>query len=205
MQDARCRNRQLGRGPRRASRVHAAALRLHSAAGADAGGIAAARHTEVEAAPPLLRVAGAELASLLAAPDPPGRRGSGAAGQRPDTKPQAGQLTARTARAERAEEGTPVADYGVISDVSASLVTLLDQDPRRPQLNARAQLGDLSGAAVVAVLDQAPDDPDTRFQLAVLDAMVGALDKECAALRSLVTKGSDHADEVLSLARPLRE
>jgi hypothetical protein len=98
-----------------------------------------------------------------------------------------------------------VTDYGVISDVSPSLVTLLDQDSRRPLLNARAQLGDLSGAAVVAVLDQAPDDPDKRFELAVLYAMVGALDKECAVLRSLVTRGQRSRRRGTSLARPLRE
>ena len=40
-----------------------------------------------------------------------------------------------------------MADYGVISDVSTSLVTLLDQDLRKPPLNARAELDDLSGAA----------------------------------------------------------
>jgi hypothetical protein len=36
-----------------------------------------------------------------------------------------------------------VGDYGVISDVSTSLVTLLNQDLRTPPLNARAQLDDL--------------------------------------------------------------
>jgi hypothetical protein len=39
---------------------------------------------------------------------------------------------------ERSREETPVADYGVISDVSTSLVTLLDQDLRKTPLNARA-------------------------------------------------------------------
>jgi hypothetical protein len=39
-----------------------------------------------------------------------------------------------------------VANYAVISDVSTSLVTLLDQDLRRQPLNARAVLDDLSGA-----------------------------------------------------------
>ena len=41
-----------------------------------------------------------------------------------------------------------MADYGVISDVSTSLVTLLDQDLRETPLNARAQLYDLSKAAI---------------------------------------------------------
>ena len=40
-----------------------------------------------------------------------------------------------------------MADYGVISDVSISLVTLLDQDLNQPPLNARAVLDDLSDAA----------------------------------------------------------
>ena len=48
---------------------------------------------------------------------------------------------------------------------------------------------------VLAVSDQAPNDPDARFQLAVLHVMVGALDIVCGALRSLVTEGRDHADE----------
>jgi DNA-directed RNA polymerase specialized sigma24 family protein len=51
--------------------VHAEALRLHRA-GTDAAGIAEALHIDVEAVAPLLRVAEAKLASLLAAPDPPG-------------------------------------------------------------------------------------------------------------------------------------
>jgi hypothetical protein len=65
--------------------LHAAALRLQSAAGADAAGIAAALHCKVEAAPLLLRVAEAKVASLLRAPDPLGRRGSGTTGQGPDS------------------------------------------------------------------------------------------------------------------------
>jgi hypothetical protein len=91
--DARCAVPESATWPRPSTsspEVHAAALRLYSAAGADAAGIAAALHTEVEAAPLLLRVAGAKLASLLAAPDPPGRRGSGAAGQSPDTNHEPG-------------------------------------------------------------------------------------------------------------------
>lgn len=51
--------------------VHAKALRLHRA-GTDAAGIAAALGIEVEAVAPLLRVAEAKLASLLAEPAPPG-------------------------------------------------------------------------------------------------------------------------------------
>jgi hypothetical protein len=50
--------------------------------------------------------------------------------------------------------------------------------------------------AVVAVGDQAPGDPDARFQLAVLHAMAAAPEKQRAAQRSLVTEGSDLADEV---------
>jgi DNA-directed RNA polymerase specialized sigma24 family protein len=51
--------------------VHAEALRLHRA-GTDPAGIAEALGIDVEAVAPLLRVAEAKLASLLAAPDPPG-------------------------------------------------------------------------------------------------------------------------------------
>ena len=40
-----------------------------------------------------------------------------------------------------------MADFAVISDVSTSLVTLLNQELGRPPLNAGAQLSDLSGAA----------------------------------------------------------
>jgi DNA-directed RNA polymerase specialized sigma24 family protein len=63
--------------------VHAAAIRLHRA-GIDAAGIAAELGIEVEAVAPLLRVAEAKLASLLAAPDPPGKRGSSGPGQDPE-------------------------------------------------------------------------------------------------------------------------
>jgi Pvc16 N-terminal domain len=40
-----------------------------------------------------------------------------------------------------------MADFGVISDVSTSLVTLLNQQLGQPPLNASAQLSDLSGTA----------------------------------------------------------
>jgi len=54
--------------------VHATVLRLHRA-GTDAAGIARELGIEVEAVAPLLRVAEAKLASLLAAPDPSGETG----------------------------------------------------------------------------------------------------------------------------------
>ena len=62
--------------------VHAAALRMHRA-GTDAAGIAEKLGIEVEAVAPLLRVAEAKLASLLAAPDPPGKQGPPDLGQDP--------------------------------------------------------------------------------------------------------------------------
>lgn len=62
--------------------VHAAALRLHRG-GTDAAEIAEQLGIEVEAVAPLLRVAEAKLASLLAAPDPPGKRASPGPGQDP--------------------------------------------------------------------------------------------------------------------------
>ena len=54
--------------------VHARVIRLHRA-GMDAAGIAGELGIDVEAVPPLLRVAEAKLASLLAAPGPPGSGG----------------------------------------------------------------------------------------------------------------------------------
>ena len=63
--------------------VHAAALRLHRA-GTDAAGIAEELGIEVETVAPLLRVAEAKLASLLAASDPPGKRRSPGPGQDPE-------------------------------------------------------------------------------------------------------------------------
>ena len=63
--------------------VHAAALRLDRA-GTDAAGIARELGIEVEAVAPLLRVAEAKLASLLAAPGPPGTHGSPSPRQTPE-------------------------------------------------------------------------------------------------------------------------
>ena len=63
--------------------VHAAAIRLHRA-GVDAAGIATELGIEVQAVAPLLRVAEAKLASLLAAPDPPAARGPPGPGQDPE-------------------------------------------------------------------------------------------------------------------------
>lgn len=62
--------------------VHAAALRMHRA-GTDDAEIARKLGIEPEAVAPLLQVAEAKLASLLAAPDPPGKRGSHGPGQDP--------------------------------------------------------------------------------------------------------------------------
>jgi len=69
--------------------VHAKALRLHRA-GTDASGIAEALDIDVEAVGPLLRVAEAKLASLLAAPDPPGRLAPDTTGQSPGTDHEPG-------------------------------------------------------------------------------------------------------------------
>jgi DNA-directed RNA polymerase specialized sigma24 family protein len=70
--------------------VHATALRLHRA-GTDTAGIAAALGIEVEAVAPLLRVAEAKLASLLAAPTARGGR-SGAVVESPDAGHEPGNL-----------------------------------------------------------------------------------------------------------------
>jgi DNA-directed RNA polymerase specialized sigma24 family protein len=54
--------------------VHAAALRMHRA-DTDEAEIAETLGIHPKAVAPLLRVAKAKLASLLAAPDPPGKHG----------------------------------------------------------------------------------------------------------------------------------
>jgi DNA-directed RNA polymerase specialized sigma24 family protein len=68
--------------------VHAAALRMHHA-GTGEDEIAETLGIEPEAVAPLLQVAEAKLASLLAAPDPPGKHGSPGFGQdpRPEHEP----------------------------------------------------------------------------------------------------------------------
>lgn len=62
--------------------VHAKVLRLHRA-GMPAAEIAQVLCIEPEAVGPLLKVAEAKLASLLAAPDPPGKRAPPGLGQDP--------------------------------------------------------------------------------------------------------------------------
>ena len=80
---------------------------------------------------------------------------------------------------------------------------------RRPEPNhlARAQLGLLNlirqdygsvGEALLTALDLALDDPGARLHLAVLH-VVAAPAKAPALLQSLVTEGSDHADEARTL------
>jgi DNA-directed RNA polymerase specialized sigma24 family protein len=64
--------------------VHAKVLRLHRA-GTDTAEIAAQLGIEREAVAPLLKVAEAKLASLLAAPDPPGKGAPHSPGQ--DSQP----------------------------------------------------------------------------------------------------------------------
>jgi DNA-directed RNA polymerase specialized sigma24 family protein len=63
--------------------AHAAAIRMQRA-GADPAAIATELGIEVEAVTPLLQVAEAKLASLLAASDPPGTRGPPSSGQQPE-------------------------------------------------------------------------------------------------------------------------
>ena len=69
--------------------VHAKILRLHRA-GTSAAEIAQALCIEPEAVGPLLRVAKAKLASLLAAPDPPGKRAPPGPGHDPQPEPEPG-------------------------------------------------------------------------------------------------------------------
>jgi hypothetical protein len=67
--------------------AHAAVLRMHQAGTSEAE-MVKALGIEPEALAPLLRVAQAKLASLLAAPDPQGNHGSPGQGQ--DPKPRRG-------------------------------------------------------------------------------------------------------------------
>lgn len=64
--------------------VHAAVLRLHLA-GTDAAGIATELDIDIDAVGPLLRVAEAKLARLLAVPDSSGEDGTRHTGRSPDT------------------------------------------------------------------------------------------------------------------------
>lgn len=102
--------------------LHAPALRLQSAAGADAAGIALRCMARLK---PHRSCCGLPRPKSPVCWRCPTRSGGAARAPlaRSLTQPRTEQLTART---EKAEKGTPVTDYEVISGVSASLVTLPD-------------------------------------------------------------------------------
>ena len=107
-----------------------------------------------------------------------------------------------------------MADYGVISDVSTSLVTLLDQDLRRPPLNARALLDDLSGAApagltltitLYEILEDAPSRNRPRPQRPDGTAVVSTKPPMALRLHYLLTPwGGDALTEQQILGRAMQ-
>jgi Pvc16 N-terminal domain len=107
-----------------------------------------------------------------------------------------------------------MANYGVISDVSTSLVTLLDQDLRKPPLNARAELNDLSGTAPVGltltitlyeILEDAPSRNRPRPQRASGTATLSKKPPMALRLHYLLTPwGGDSVTEQQILGRAMQ-
>jgi hypothetical protein len=107
-----------------------------------------------------------------------------------------------------------MADFGVISDVSTSLVTLLDQDLRKPPLNARAQLDDLSGTApagltltitLYEILEDAPSRNRPRPQRLNGTTQVSTKPPMALRLHYLLTPwGGDSVTEQQILGRAMQ-
>jgi len=107
-----------------------------------------------------------------------------------------------------------MADYGVIADVSTSLVTLLDQDLRQPPLNARALLDDLSGAApggltltitLYEILEDAPSRNRPRPQQPDGTAVLSTKPPMALRLHYLLTPwGGDSVTEQQILGRAMQ-
>jgi hypothetical protein len=107
-----------------------------------------------------------------------------------------------------------VANYAVISDVSTSLVTLLDQDLRRHPLNARAVLDDLSGAVpagltltvtLYEILEDAPSRNRPRPQRPDQTAVVSTKPPMALRLHYLLTPwGGDQVTEQQILGRAMQ-
>jgi hypothetical protein len=105
-----------------------------------------------------------------------------------------------------------MADYGVISDVSTSLMTLLDQDLRK--LNGRALLDDLSGAAppgltltitLYEILEDAPSRNRPRPQRPDGTAVVSTKPPMALRLHYLLTPwGGDPLTEQKILGRAMQ-
>jgi hypothetical protein len=107
-----------------------------------------------------------------------------------------------------------VADFGVISDVSTSLVALLDQDLRKPPLNARAQLDDLSGSApagltltvtLYEILEDGPSRNRSRPQQPSGTAVLSTKPPMALRLHYLLTPwGGDPATEQQIVGRAMQ-
>jgi len=107
-----------------------------------------------------------------------------------------------------------MADYGVISDVSTTLVTLLDQDLRKPPLNGHALLDDLSGTApagltltitLYEILEDAPSRNRPRPQQAAGTAVLSTKPPMALRLHYLLTPwGGDSVTEQQILGRAMQ-
>ena len=107
-----------------------------------------------------------------------------------------------------------MADYAVISDVSTSLVTLLDQELRKPPLNARDLLDDLSGTAPAAltltvtlyeILEDAPSRNRPRPQQPAGTAVISTKPPMELRLHYLLTPwGGDPVTEQQILGRAMQ-
>ena len=107
-----------------------------------------------------------------------------------------------------------MADYGVISDVSTSLVTLLDQDLNKEPLKAHAQLDDLSGTApagltltvtLYEILEDAPSRNRPRPQRPNGTAVVSTKPPMALRLHYLLTPwGGDPATEQQIIGRAMQ-
>jgi Pvc16 N-terminal domain len=107
-----------------------------------------------------------------------------------------------------------MADYAVISDVSTSLVTLLDQELRRPPLQGRAVLSDLADAVpagltltitLYEILEDGPSRNRPRPQQPAGTAVVSTKPPMALRLHYLLTPwGGDPVTEHQILGRAMQ-